>query len=177
MSDDLPDANDALMGTGGIPTISWKDAKVKDYVKGTIMYPPETRQRTDLQTKKPLFWESGGKMLQVRIVLMTDMKDETNPDDSGERQLFVNLPSNMSRAIADACKKAGVKGLAVGGTLGVIYTGEGQKTDSWKNPPKLFAAKYEPPQVSMETPEAGNGSSQSQSVTDEQQKMADEIPF
>ena len=47
--------------------------------------------------------------------------------------------------IEEAVKKAGAKGLEVGGTLAVKYVKDGEKKNKAFNAPKLYAAKYEAP--------------------------------
>lgn len=173
---DFPDANDLLMGSGGVQSASFKN--VGDHCTGFIMSQPEPRQRTDINTGKPLTWPDGRNQMMIVVRLMTEEKDPNNPEDSGERQLFINLPSNMSRAVADAVREAGAKGLAIGGKLQVIYTGEGEKTEAWKNPPKTYTAKYRQPEVSVETsPQDSQVQTQTPQQQEQAKKIADEVPF
>ena len=57
-------------------------------------------------------------------------------------------PGAMARAIKDALSAAGAGGLTAGDELTLIYTEDGEKKPG-KNPPKLYAAKYEPAKASV----------------------------
>lgn len=66
------------------------------------------------------------------------------PIEIGEAVSLWVKPGAMAAAIRDACKAAGVKGIAAGDTLVVRYTADGEKSKPGQNPPKLYAAKYVP---------------------------------
>lgn len=55
----------------------------------------------------------------------------------------------LARAVDAAIKKAGVNGLAEGGTLAVQHTGNGQPTQSGYDPPKLYNAEYSAPRPTV----------------------------
>ncbi|MFG2618049.1 hypothetical protein ACGFXC_10515 [Streptomyces sp. NPDC048507] len=137
---DLGNADDFLM-EGGVG--SAKFLNVGDDISGTISEKPFVQQQRDFDTEKPAFWDDGTPKKQVVVTLQTDLRDPADPDDDGRRRLY--LRANMKKAVQQAVKAAGAKGLAEGGTLSVRYTGDGPKTNPKYNAPKLYEAKYTPP--------------------------------
>lgn len=132
------DANEFLMG-GGVKSAKFE--KPGTIVKGTIVAKPELQQQRDIKDGKPLTFDNGDPKMQVKIILQTEQRDDE--DDDGRRALYVK--ANMLKAVQDAVKKAGEKGLAVGGALAVKYVKDGEKKNKGFNAPKLYAAKYEAP--------------------------------
>ena len=127
-------------------------------------------------------------MMQLRVVLTTDERDPEDPEDSGERAVYVR--GNMQRAVAQAVRQAGARGLAVGGKLLIKYSGDGKATRRGLNAPKLYEAKYRPPAAEpTPVPEpaasqpAQNGASRAAAVFEtavEHQPTGvglDEVPF
>lgn len=65
------------------------------------------------------------------------------------------VPNGITRAVADAVRKAGRAGLPeVGGTLAVRYDADGQSSKAGMSPPKIFRAQYAPP-AGMPTTQVG----------------------
>jgi hypothetical protein len=125
--------------TGGAPAVKFE--KVGDTVTGVIV-DLEKRQQTDYKTKELLTWPDGKPRWQLAVTLQTNCNDA---DDNGLRRVYVK--GQMVGAIAKALREAGERvedGLSVGATLTIVYTGDGEAKNGL-NPPKLFAAKYEPP--------------------------------
>jgi hypothetical protein len=108
--------------------------------KGTVLA-ARARQVTDMQTGQPQFWPNGDPRKEVLIDLQTDERD--SEDDDGVRRVYVK--GGMVAAVREALAAAKVKSLEVGGKLSIKYTGDGEATQRGFNPPKLYAAKYEPP--------------------------------
>lgn len=133
------DVDQFLLGSGAK---SAKFPTVGTVVKGKIVEQPVLRQQTDFTTGELLTWDDGSPRMQLVVKLATDERDPGETDDDGTRALYVK--GEMRKAIADALKKAGKTGLAVGGTLAVKYTGDGPKPAKGFAP-KLYAAQYEPP--------------------------------
>ena len=139
------DADNFLLGSGG------KGAKfetIGDAVKGVICATPEMRQQTDIKTGAPSCWDDGSPKMQLVVKLQTDAKDDA--EDDGIRSLYVSggfKRMSTQKAIADAVRASGAKGLEVGGTLAVKFTGEEPSQTKGFNPAKLYAAKYTPPTV------------------------------
>ena len=133
------DPNEFLL-SGNVTSI--KFARVGDSVTGTILRQPEIQQTRDFATGALQFWDDGKPKNQLRVVLQTDERDKDDPDDTGERALFIK--SGMKNAIADAVRAVKAEGLEVGGLLWVKYHGDGEAKKGM-NPPKLYQAKYKKP--------------------------------
>lgn len=136
----MSEANDFLMA-GGIP--SAKFPTVGTTVGGTIVRQPELRQQTDITTGKPKFWDDGSPRQQIVVQLATAERDPSIADDDGERAIYVK--GNLTKAVREAVRKAGAKGLEVGGHLSVTYVADGQSDKVGFTPPKLYSAAYTPP--------------------------------
>lgn len=142
------DPNQFLMGGGG------RSAKFETpgtTVTGTITAEPEVRQQTEYKTGKLQFWDNGDPMMQLVVKLQTAERDPEDKDDDGIRAIYIKggfKKPTMQKAIADAVRAAGVKGLAVGGTLTVTYTGDGPSEGSGY-PPKYYSASYAPPSANF----------------------------
>lgn len=137
------DPNSFLLGGGG------KTAKFEnpgDTIKGTIAAPPELRQQTDIGTGAPATWDNGDPKMQLVVQLQTDLRDDA--EDDGIRNLYVSggfKRASLQKAVADAVRTAKAKGLEVGGTLAVRFTGEEPPSKKGFSPAKLYAAQYQPP--------------------------------
>jgi hypothetical protein len=132
------DANDLLMG-GGAP--SAKFPVVGTTVVGTITEQPEVQQVRDFSTGEPQFWNDGKPKQQIVVTLGTQERDPQINDDDGTRRIFVK--GGMVKAVREAVKRSGAKGLEVGGRLEVTYTGDGERKGNL-NAPKLYSASYTP---------------------------------
>jgi len=136
----MPSADDILMGSGSTAA---KFENPGDYVTGVVASEPEARQQTDYRLGTPLTWDDGSPKMQVLITLQTDLRDPEKAEDDGLRTVYVK-GKNLTKAVRDAVRDAGAKGVRTGGTLTVQYTGDGTAEKGF-NPPKLYAAKYVPP--------------------------------
>lgn len=134
------DPNTILMG-GGVPSAKFDGIGVS--VTGRIE-DITASQQTDFTTGEPKAWPNGEPMMQVVVTLATDQRDPSITDDDGLRKVYVKGKS-LTGAVRDAVRKAGAKGLEVGGTLTVTYTGDGVAEKRGINPPKLYAADYTKP--------------------------------
>jgi len=138
----MPDINpDEWLLSTGIRSASFQN--VGEFVVGLIARQPEVQQQRDFETGELKFWSDGNPMMQLRVVLTTDQRDPEDPEDSGERAVYIR--GNMQRAVAQAVRAAGAKGLAVGGKLLIKYSGDGKAARRGLNAPKLYEAKYRPP--------------------------------
>lgn len=133
MSDDV---NDFLQGGGGV---SAKFPTIGTVVKGTVVRSVRGQQ-TEFGTGKPLFWDDGKPREQVIITLATDEHDASQPDDDGQRNLYVK--GQMQKAVGEALKQAGAT-LEVGGVLAVQYVGD--LPSDRGNPAKQYRAQYQVP--------------------------------
>lgn len=137
------DPNSFLLGGGGK---SAKFAQIGDTVEGVIVDQPELRQRTSIDDGKPLTWDDGSPQMQLVVRLQTDLRDDA--EDDGIRNLYVSggfKRASLQKAVADAVRTAGAKGLAVGGRLKVGFTGEEPPQKRGMSPAKLYQARYTPP--------------------------------
>lgn len=148
------DINDFLFG-GGVKSAKFEN--VGDYVKGRIVS-AQMVQQTDFKTKAPKFFSDGQPMMQLKVVLATDLRDDG--EDDGQRAIYAKggkaepvsgTGKAMKDAIAEAVRKAGGKALDIGSTLTVAFTGLG-KADPGLDAPKLFGAKWEPATVQLADP-------------------------
>lgn len=138
------DPNALLMGSGGR---SAKFETVNDKVSGTIMR-VDTRQRTEMGSGTPQTWPDGNPKMQLVIQLLTDGQDDE--EDDGMRNLYVPIPSAMQKAIADAVRSTGQRGLGEGGILAVQFHATKAAETRGYSPQKLYRARYDPPTVSAE---------------------------
>lgn len=100
-------------------------------------------QQRDFVSKKPKFWDNGDPMMQAAITLQTDVREDES--DDGRRTLYAK--AQMRDAIRDAVVETGFDGSWVGGTLKVRYERDGV-SEQGLNPPKLYRAKFTPPDPS-----------------------------
>lgn len=137
------DVNAFLMG-GGVRSAKFET--IGDKVTGTVVA-AEVTQQTDITTGAPKTWDNGDPMMQLVVTLATDQRDPDDPDDTGERKLYLKggKPTTSLGAVKAAIKAAGAKGIEVGATLALAYTGDGEPTKRGFNAPKEYAAKYTAP--------------------------------
>lgn len=140
------DVNDFLFGGGG-KAASFE--KLGDMCVGVIT-DVKMSQQTSLEDNKPLFWDDGSPRMQLVITVQTDQRDDD--DDDGLRRLYAKggkfevaegKGTGLKEAIADACKRAGLKTIEAGQKLTVGYTGNGKAKTRGHNAPKLYSAKIE----------------------------------
>ncbi len=134
------DPNEWLLSTG-IRSASFQN--VGDTVVGIIARQPEVQQQRDFETGELKHWSDGNPMMQLRVVLATDQRDPEDPEDSGERAVYIR--GNMQRAVAQAVRAASAPGLEVGGKLLIKYVADGKAARRGFNPPKLYEARYRAP--------------------------------
>lgn len=139
MSTGFASAGEFLMA-GGVTSAKFETPGTT--VHGKIARPPEVQQQREIDSGKPKFWEDGKPRLQIVAHVQTTDRDPEIEDDDGVRAIYIR--GNMLRAVREAVRKAGCTDLAVGAELAVTYTGDGQRTRSGYNPPKLYSAVYTP---------------------------------
>jgi hypothetical protein len=135
------DPNEWLLSTG-IRSAAFQS--VGDKIVGFISRQPEVQQQRDFETGELKVWSDGNPMMQLRVVLSTDLRDPDDAEDSGERALYIR--GNMQRAIAQAVRAASAPGLEVGGKLLIKYVADGKAPRRGFNPPKVYEARYRAPE-------------------------------
>lgn len=148
------DINDFLMGNGAK---AFPFDAMGDTVTGRIVE-MKKQQQTDMETGDPQFWKNGDPKMMLRITLATDY--QISADDEGLRSIYLRggnptavkgKGTSSLVAVQDAVKKGSDgKGIEVGGTLTLQYSGEGEKTNRAYNPPKLYVASYKPPSLAID---------------------------
>lgn len=134
------DPNAWLMGSGGR---SAKFESVGDRVSGLITG-MEVRQQTDLEGNLKT-WDNGDPRMQLVVTLLTELHDDE--DDDGIRKLYVK--GQMTKAVQEAVRKAGRRGLEEDGRIVVQYQKAEPPAKKGYSPTKVYAARYEPPQQSI----------------------------
>lgn len=140
-----PDA--FLMGGG---SQSAKFETIGTTVTGTIAEAPEVRQQTDPTDNSLKFWKDGSPQMQLVVTLQTNQRNDS--EDDGKRRLFIKGKS-LTEAVREAVKKTGAKGLEIGGTLTVTYTGDGPQPNRALSAPKLYTATYARPDTTTQSGE------------------------
>jgi hypothetical protein len=84
--------------------------------------------------------------MQLVVKVQTDQRDLDDSDDDGIRAIYIK--AQMRQAVADAVRKAGAKGLEVGGELKVKFTGTEPASTKGFNDKKIYAAQYTKPAAS-----------------------------
>jgi len=139
----MSEAMDFLMGSGGT---SASFAGTPPITHNGKVVAESLQQQRDLQTGEKKFWddEKTEPMMQLVITIDTGVIDPEIEDDDGVRKIYAK--AQMLGAIRDAVKKSGHKGKSlIGGNLAVKYVRDGETKKRGFNPPKIYAALYEPP--------------------------------
>ena len=149
--------NDFLMGNGAK---AFPFEELGATVKGQIV-DMKKQQQTDMQTKKPAYWDNGDPKMMLQVVLQTDLRDDE--EDEGLRAVYLRggNPTAIKGkgtsglvAVKDAVKRSGTtKGIEIGGKLTLQFSGEGQAPNKGFNAPKLYQASYEPPSYAVDIDE------------------------
>lgn len=148
----VPSADEFLMGGGGAP--SAKFPVPGTVVSGRITVKPTVEQQRDIKDNSLKFWNDGNPMMQLVVTVQTDERDPQIEEDDGRRRLFVK--GQLQRAVADAVRAVGGRGLEVGGTLTVTYTHDGEVKQRGFNAPKQYTAQYVAAATNvLHTPEPG----------------------
>ena len=149
--------NEFLLGTGAK---SFPFESIGDSVSGTIVA-MQKRQQTDLDSGAPQFWANGDPKMMLQITLETKLSE--NDDDEGMRNVYLrggNFVAVKGKgtsslvAVKDAVRRSGSeKGIEIGGTLTLEYSGEAKSSNRAFNAPKLYSAHYVPPTYAVDIDE------------------------
>lgn len=133
--------SDMLAQTGG------KSAKFEqpgDTITGQVVA-TDVRQTRDIKTGEPQTWDDGNPKQQVVITLQTTERDAADPDDNGERNVYVKWWGVQRQSLQQAVKESGAADILPGGTFTATYTGDGEQKQKGFNAPKLYTYTYQPP--------------------------------
>lgn len=129
---------------------SAKFENVGDRIEGTIVS-AEVKPQTDIETGEIKRWSDGKPVEQWVISLQTDLREAD--DDDGIRTLYAkggrfDAASGSGQSMMEAIKAAASgKPIEEGGTLTVMYSGQGKKKNVAYSAPKLYKAKYAAPAI------------------------------
>jgi hypothetical protein len=137
------DPNSFLMGSGAKSATFTHPGQE---IGGRIISEPELRQQTEYVkgggAGKPLFWDNGDPRMQLVVKVQTNLRDDS--EDDGVRAFYVKggfKRDTTQKAVADAVRAAGAKGLQVGGELYITFVSQdGPSQDDAKN----YRARYVP---------------------------------
>ena len=114
----------------------------------------EEVQQTDMQSGEPAFWSNGQPKLMYRVDLATQLSE--GPDDDGKRSIYLkgsrkrDSGSSLAAVLEAVRSATGSTTIAVGGTLTLTYSGDGEQTHRGYNPPKLYTAQYVAPSMELD---------------------------
>lgn len=137
------DGMDLLLG--GAPAAKFPE--VGTVLKGKVLG-QKKQQSKDMATGDLKTWDDGSPMYEIVFTIQTDDRDPSIEDDDGVRRLFAR--GQMLKAIGAALREAKWSQSLVGGKLGVKYARDGEATRRGFSPPKVYAAKFEPPAAADE---------------------------
>lgn len=131
----LPDASDLLVGSS-VPTLSFKDVPVGHSYEGVVTSARTVQVRNYEDPTKLEFWDDGKPKLQIEVTIATSYADPTDPDDNGDRRVF--LFGQKLRAAQDEFRKKGLKKLEVGSHFKITLTGTKPSQNKRYNDVKLY---------------------------------------
>lgn len=138
-------ANDILMGNAAP---AFKFSAIGDgFDNALVLEEPTATQQTDFRTKTPEIWPDGSPKMQVLVVIQTDQRDPSRPDDDGARTVYVK-GKEMTNAVRSGVRASGANGIHKGGRLSMRYIADGPAQQGM-NAPKLYSSQYQPPAVSF----------------------------
>jgi hypothetical protein len=149
----LDDANEMLQGGGR----AFSFEKLGDMVEGEVLDSRKEQQR-DPVTGKGKYFDSGDKMMQLVLILQTDLNEDE--EDDGRRAVYLKGGKYEAHegtgqaalmAVQSAVRKTG-KPMEEGGRLAIKYTGN-TKAKPGLNPAKLYTAVYKPPTMGIDLEE------------------------
>lgn len=137
----LPEANDLLVGSS-VPTLSFKDTRVGEGYEGTVVSARTVQVRNYEDPTKLEYWDDGKPKLQIEVTLATDYADPSDPDDDGQRRVF--LFGQKLRAAQDEFRKKGLKKLEAGYHFKITLTGTKPSQNKRYNDVKLYEIEINP---------------------------------
>lgn len=135
-----------LAESSGAPGAFTKDTPPGTTVAGKIVS-VNVRQATDIKTGEKQTWDDGNPKQQVVVIISTDQRDPENPDDNGDRAIYIKWWGHGRQALIEALKAAKADDLEVGGMFADQYVGEGVATQRGLSAPKIHKYEYRKPTI------------------------------
>lgn len=139
----MTSANDLLF-QGGLPSLSFKDAKIGHHYDFTITKVLEPRQQRDITDNSLKFWDDGRAMMTVPVEVKLDEVLPTD-DNRGERSWWIPIGSQMHAATRDAIREAGASGLEPGAHVTVRLESMEAASNKKLNDKKIYKVSYKEP--------------------------------
>lgn len=134
--------SDLLNASGGK---SFKFATAGATITGKIVS-AEVVQKRNFDTNELEFWADGQPVQQIRVALETPERDPADPEDDGQRSVYVKGWGDQLRALRAAIKAAGAADLEPGGTFTATYVRDGELPPGKRGfPPKVYEYTYQRP--------------------------------
>lgn len=138
----MSNISDLLNATGGR---SFKFDQPGASVSGTVAS-AEVVQKRNFDTNELEFWSDGKPVQQIRVTVQTNLRDPSDPEDDGQRSVYVKGWGDQLRAFRAALKAAGANDIAVGGTFTATYVRDGELPAGKRGfPPKVYEYRYQAP--------------------------------
>jgi DNA-binding CsgD family transcriptional regulator len=137
----LPDV-DGLLAGSSVPTLSFKDTAVGEGYEGIVVGARTVQVRNYDDPTKLEFWDDGKPKLQIEVTLQTEYADTTDPDDTGERRVY--LFGQKLKSAQDEFRKKGLKKLEVGSHFKITLVGTKPSSNKRYNDVKLYQIEINP---------------------------------
>lgn len=100
-------------------------------------------QKRNFDTNELEFWSDGQPVQQIRITLETDQRDPADPEDDGQRSVYVKGWGDQLRSLRAAIKASGAADIEPGGTFTATYVRDGELPAGKRGfPPKVYEYTY-----------------------------------
>ena len=114
-------------------------------ITGTVAS-AEVMQKRNFDSGEPEFWSDGKPVQQIRITLDTDLRDPSDPEDDGQRSIYVKGWGDQLRTLRAAIKAAGADDIEAGGKFTATYVRDGELPAGKRGfPPKVYEYTYAKP--------------------------------
>ena len=114
-------------------------------ITGTVAS-AEVMQKRNFDSGEPEFWSDGKPVQQIRITLDTDLRDPSDPEDDGQRSIYVKGWGDQLRALRAAIKAAGADDIEQGGKFTATYVRDGELPAGKRGfAPKVYEYVYAKP--------------------------------
>lgn len=133
---------DALFQGGGAPTLT-KDMTPGEVREGIVISTPLAQQATKFQSSELDFFANGDPKMQIKFDVSTEL--QTDPEDTGDRTVYVKTWGNQSRAFEEAVRATGHSKVSEAITPGTVVrvTFKGKQTVKMRNGSSFEENGYE----------------------------------